>query len=194
MTKVVLSLGLLAAVASAANAQESRFGVKAGVVAASLTRKNSDLDTRLGFQAGGVANFKLSDLLSIQPELLYSQKGYETKEQMGFKERATFHYIDLPVLLRINADGLFFEAGPQLGYLAGQKTTISGDGFSDTRTGTDGLNKLDFGYIAGLGYQLEAGMGLGIRYNGGLRGLAEGNGIAKNSVFQLQLGYLFGGQ
>ena len=51
-------------------------------------------------------------------------------EESGYSAQTRISYIDLPLLLRVKADGLFFEAGPQAGFLIGQKTeeTISGLG------------------------------------------------------------------
>ena len=202
MKKIVLSLGLLAGASMAANAQAT-LGIKAGVVAATVAGEDADgVDNHFGFQLGGVANFGINDMFSFQPELLYSQKGFQIKESdSGFtlESKTTFHYIDVPLLLHVNAGGLFFEAGPQLGFLAGQKTKqeVSGGGMSgsQTSTDTDGLRKFDVGYIAGLGYQLESGLSLGVRYNGGLLSIDEdGDGKTHNSVFQFQVGYMLGGK
>lgn len=205
MKKLVLSLALLAGVTVAAQAQTGvRFGLKAGVVAATAVGKDvpDEVENHFGFQAGGFANIGVSDLISFQPELLYSQKGAQIKASdngLTFEGKTTFHYIDVPLLLHVNADGLFFEAGPQLGFLAGQKTkqTVSGGGMSRSMesTETDGLRKVDIGYIAGLGYQLESGLSLGVRYNGGITNLDdEGDEKSRNSVFQFQVGLLFGGK
>ena len=52
------------------------------------------------------------------------------------------------------------------------------------------------GYVLGVGYRLPQGLELGLRYNGGLAKLADGSSAPElhNSVFQLQVGYLFGKQ
>jgi hypothetical protein len=55
---------------------------------------------------------------------------------------------------------------------------------------------VDFGYAAGLGYQLPAGPGIGLRYNGGFKNINEyssGRSI-RNSVFQLYLFYMLVGK
>jgi opacity protein-like surface antigen len=86
-------------------------------------------------------------------------------------------------MVRINAGGLFFEGGPTLGYLVSVK---EGD--------TDDYKKFEFGYAAGLGYQLESGLGIGLRYQGGLTSLNDNDDASKikNSVFQLGLSYTLG--
>ncbi|MDB5234565.1 MAG: hypothetical protein JWR44_1558 [Hymenobacter sp.] len=192
MKKIILSLGLLAGVVGAASAQDIRFGVKAGVNYSTITADNTDgIQSKIGLQAGGLVNFGLSDLISIQPEVLYSQKGYQSEEDSDVKVK--MNYIDIPVMVKVNAGGLFFEAGPQLGILAGAKLT---DGSTDVDI-KEGLNTVDFGYAVGLGYQLESGPMLGLRYNGGISNISK-NGSdddkARNSAFQLYVGYVFGGK
>jgi hypothetical protein len=192
MKKIILSLSLLVGVVGAASAQDIRFGVKAGVNYSTITADNTDgIQSKIGLQAGGLVNFGLSDLISIQPEVLYSQKGYQSEEDSDVKVK--MNYIDIPVMVKVNAGGLFFEAGPQLGILAGAKLT---DGSTDVDI-KEGLNTVDFGYAVGLGYQLESGPMLGLRYNGGISNISK-NGSdddkARNSAFQLYVGYVFGGK
>ena len=199
MKKFSLSLGLLIGIASAANAQEARFGVKAGVNLASLTNNNTESKKNLvGFAAGLMADFSFSDLISLHPEVLFSQKGVKyTSGGGGYTGSNTtqirINYIDVPLLLRVKADGLFFEAGPQVGFLASRKYEIDNTTIS---TSTDGTRKVDVGYIAGVGYQLPQGLEVGVRYNGGISDLNDPSVGTKtrNSVFQFQLGYLFGGK
>ena len=145
-----------------------------------------------------MADFSFSDLISLHPEVLFSQKGVKyTSGGGGYTGSNTtqirINYIDVPLLLRVKADGLFFEAGPQVGFLASRKFEIDNTTIS---TSTDGTRKVDVGYIAGVGYQLPQGLELGVRYNGGISDVNDPSLGTKtrNSVFQFQLGYLFGGK
>ena len=123
-----------------------------------------------------------------------------------YQEKATItlHYLDLPLLFKLTNNKVFFEAGPQLGFLLGQKTTANvtetytaGGGtttntYSNSSTSTDGIRKVDIGYALGVGYKLSDDLSLGLRYNSGFTSLDDnGNAKAHNSAFQLQLGYLF---
>lgn len=197
MKKFVLSLSLLAGVTGVVQAQEARFGVKAGVSLANVTGKDvSNNKNLVGATAGVMADFSFSDLISLHPELLFSQKGVKAEENGGTEQTRTT-YLDVPLLLRIKADGLFFEAGPQVGFLIAQKYEFNVPGVgSGSSTSTDGTRKVDVGYIAGVGYQLPQGLELGIRYNGGISDLNDKSSGSKvrNSVFQFQVGYLFGGK
>ena len=197
MKKFVLSLGLLMGVAYAANAQEARFGVKAGVSLASVSGKNtSEAKNLVGATAGVMGDISFSDLISFHPELLFSQKGVKFEDNRSTGQTRT-SYLDVPLLLRVKADGLFFEAGPQAGFLLGLKSESDILGLGTlTSTSTQGTRKIDLGYIAGVGYQLPQGLEIGLRYNGGISDLSDpsGGSAVRNSVFQLQVGYLFGGK
>jgi hypothetical protein len=193
MKKFILSLGLLAGITGVANAQTGiRFGVKAGANYSTFSADDTEgIESKIGLHAGAFANFGLSDMISIQPEVLYSQKGAQFEENSDVKYK--LNYIDIPVMVKVNADGLFFEAGPQLGILAGAKLT---DGDTDVDI-KEAHQTIDFGYAVGLGYQLESGPMIGLRYNGGITNVfkdASDDEKARNSAFQLYLGYTFGGK
>ncbi|MDO7876817.1 porin family protein [Hymenobacter sp. ASUV-10] len=198
MKKVLLSLGLLAGISATAQAQAT-FGVKAGATLTNFMGDDvsDDSDNKVGFLVGAVANFAVNDMFSIQPEVLFSQKGAQGKES-GETVKLNQNYVDVPVMVKVNTgdngSGLFFELGPQFGLLVSSKA-------EDTDT-KEAFNTFDFGYAAGLGYQLESGLNFGLRYNGGITNVYKevdvlGTSVqakARNSAFQLSVGYMFGGK
>ena len=203
MKKVLLSLGLLASVSFAAQAQSIKYGVKAGGSLTGFTGDDSKGSAyQFGFHAGVLANFGINDMFSVQPELLYSQKGAKGDGTTGNPSdlHANLNYIDVPVMLRIatGSTGLFFEAGPQVGFLASAKA-VQGSNSADIK---DNLKSVDFGYAAGLGYQIESGAMVGLRYNGAFTSAGKSTTVGnvtvesntKNSAFQLYVGYMFGGK
>ncbi|GAA4507752.1 porin family protein [Hymenobacter ginsengisoli] len=204
MKKTSLFIALAVGVASAAQAQSARFGVKAGASLTGVTGKDTDGTAyKFGFNGGVMANFAINDMFSIQPEVLYSMKG--AKDNSNSDNRINLNYIDVPVLAKVStgATGLFFELGPQIGFLASAKAKTS----STTTDVKDGYKTVDFGYAAGLGFQTEGGAMVGLRYNGGFTNVGKSYtystpygtvtadaGNAKNSAFQLYVGFLFGGK
>lgn len=199
MKKLILSLGLLAGVSVAAQAQTGvRFGLKAGASLTSVTGEDSEgFANKFGFHGGVVANFAFNDMISIQPEVLYSMKGAKIDGTSG---RFNVNYIDVPVLAKIStgATGLFFELGPQVGFRASAKIKDDNTSFDAKEI----IKDVDFGYAAGIGFQAASGPMIGLRYNGGFTNLGKDNvgGLnvtpsnAKNSAFQLYVGYMFGGK
>ena len=215
MKKIVLLL-LTALSFSFAQAQMPQIGIKLGVNYSNLAGdlQHEDInDNKLGLVGGIGTSFPLmSDgFLSIAPELLYSQKGYQYTDDefkignVTYKRKGDirYEYLDLPVLLKVNAGGLFFEAGPLASYLLGiRDNTETKEGSKDyektTVVSKGNLNKFEIGYAAGLGYLTPLGLSLNLRYNGSISHLAKDDnddelGNSRHSLFQLTVGYMVGG-
>ncbi|HEX8328516.1 MAG TPA: porin family protein [Hymenobacter sp.] len=204
-------LAVLVACASTARAQEAapssddnHFGIKAGASLSNFVGKDvQNSDNLFGFHAGFVANVALGERFSIQPELLYSIKGAKTEVSAGtttFQRTQSLHYVELPILVKAKFSQFFVEAGPQAGVLVRAKSKTEGGSMEGSISNKDEYGDVDFGYVAGLGYQLESGPMVGLRYNGGLSNVdasevVSGRSIqtkARNNVFQLYVGYTFG--
>lgn len=187
---------LMAAVAvfglSNVNAQEVKFGVKAGVNFASITGDfTDDLDGRTGFHVGGVAEIMISDQFSFQPELLYTAKGAKFTEE-GVDVDIKYDYINLPLMAKYYvAENFSIEAGPQIGFLASAKFEAGSESL-DVKDETSGI---DFGLGIGVGYKLESGLNFAARYSLGLSNTNDFEGSddfnQKNSVIQLSVGFMF---
>ena len=218
-----LATALLATAAiSSAQAQNIRFGLRAGANYSNLSGNIKNEDTynnKVGFLGGVMLNVPLlaDDLLSIQPEILYSQKGFENKPTefssvLGKQKRegnVNYNYIDVPLLLKFKALGFVAEAGPQYSYLLSSNNetkttttpTVGSPTVSETKDKNDvsGLNRNELGYLAGVGYEATNGLSLNLRYTGAFSDFVKSdnstyfNGDLKNarhSAFQLSLGYL----
>ncbi|SFQ77157.1 porin family protein [Hymenobacter arizonensis] len=217
---------LATAAISSAQAQDVRLGLRAGANYSNLAgnvKNENTFNNKVGFLGGVMVNIPvLADgFLSVQPEVLYSQKGFENKPTeytglLGAKQKregnVNYNYIDVPLLLKINAGGFIAEAGPQYSYLLGandetKTTTTPALGGSPTTTESQnkrdvsGLNRNELGYVAGVGYQANSGLSLSLRYTGAFSDFVKSdnntyfNGDLKNarhSAFQLSLGYLIG--
>ena len=207
MRNVFLLLGALAGLADSAQGQSIRYGLKAGVSLARLT--NYDIvgvRNQVGATAGVMLDAPLNEKLSLHPEFLFSQKGLRLDETGpgGFSSSRQIrsNYLDLPVLLRLKFGAFFAEIGPQAGYLlTAKRTDVSSSSTIPAATTTTDITqetrRLDLGYVVGMGFQLLERWELGARYNGGLLGVSsENNSTAqgRNSAFQFQAGYLFGGE
>ena len=219
----IFAAALLATAAvSSAQAQEVRIGLRAGANYSNLAGNINNQDTynnKFGFLGGVMVNVPVTSdgFFSVQPEVLYSQKGFENKPAeytsvLGKQKRegqVNYNYLDVPVLLKVKASGLVFEAGPQYSYLlsANNKTkttttpTIGSPTTAESQDKTDvtGLNRNELGYVAGVGYEATNGLSLSLRYTGAFSDFVKSgndsyfNGDLKNarhSAFQLSLGYL----
>lgn len=208
MKKVILSLGLLVGVAGVANAQTGlKLGLKGGFNGSTVSGTDSKgSEYKAGFAAGGLINYGFTDNISVQGELLYSQKGFSIDNVGGtsYTAKSTLGYIDVPILFKYtigdDGKGLFLELGPQGSFVINQRSFVEDSGgkqVGSSETSTDALNKAVIGYVGGIGYQLTSGLGLGVRYAGDVSQLYKDSAGAlnvHNSVFQFQVHYLFGGK
>jgi opacity protein-like surface antigen len=212
MKKTILSLALLAGAAGVANAQTGiKVGLKGGFNGSTFAGTDADnSEFKAGFAAGPYVNFGISDNFSIQPEFLYSQKGSSVDNyaygtpSTNTTLKNTLGYLDVPIMFRYNigedGKGFFVEVGPQGSFVLHQRTfneNSSGNEIAGSRyTSTDNLNKVAIGYVGGLGYQITSGLQLGVRYTGDFSSVYKDNRgpEVRNSVFQFQVGYLFGGK
>ena len=200
MRKSIITITLLTSVVSAAQAQyrgrggNVSLGIKAGASLTDLMGADAGGYTnRFGFHAGIFANIGITRLIAFQPEILYSQKGARANGNSDVGNH--LHYIDVPLAFHINTDGFFFEVGPQVGFLVAAQSQV-GSASVDVKST---YKSVDFGYLAGLGYQLKHGLGIGLRYNGAFTNVPNsyttGNLTIqprqRNSAFQLYLTYSF---
>jgi hypothetical protein len=197
MKQLFVMATLALAASGVAQAQNVRFGLKGGPSYTTVVGQHvAGATSKWGFHGGVLVNIKLNDRFSLQPEVLYSQKGTKGADDSN---RINLNYVDLPVLLRVatGLGGLFIEVGPQLGYLAGSNASV-GSRTPLARVTTDFAGSyppFDLGYATGFGYQLANGLGLGLRYNGGFTHVLKGataDDTARNSAFQLYLSALVG--
>lgn len=174
------------------NAQEVKFGAKAGLNLASITGDETDgIESRTAFHVGAVAEISISDKFSVQPELLYSAQGAKDSFD-GIDVDAKIDYLNLPIMAKYYvAEGFSLELGPQVGFLLSAKAEGGGESI-DFKDETKGI---DFGANFGVGYKLESGLNFGARYNLGLSNINDGEGSDdfknQNSVIQLSVGYFF---
>lgn len=189
MKRSLLLFAFTLAIATISQAQV-RIGLKGGVNLANLTGDVSNNKMKIGFNAGVIAKFSVTDAFSIQPEILYSNQGTQVEEgDMDIKMH--LNYVNIPIMFQYNIAGFFLETGPQAGILASAKGKAEGES-ADIKELFKGI---DFGWGIGAGYQMSgSGLGLTARYNIGLGNIADNDGSVKikNSTIQLGFFYMLG--
>ncbi|WP_047545908.1 porin family protein [Psychroserpens sp. Hel_I_66] len=197
MKKLMLFAAVAAFGLSSVNAQEVKFGAKAGVNFATIGGDVEDADGRTAFHVGGVAEIMISDKFSVQPELLYSAQGLQQKEEFEgftFESKLKLDYINIPIMAKYYvAEGFSIEAGPQVGFLLSAKEEFEFEGDSEEEDVKDAFNSIDFGAGVGVGYRMDSGLNFSARYVLGLSNIFEDSGdfSAQNNVIQVSVGYFF---
>lgn len=199
--KKFMFLLVMLATAQLVNAQLSG-GLKGGI---NLTNQKWEIEFQgdsdsekyngTGFHIGGYLTKSLSDVITLQPELMFNVLKADVED-----EDFTMNYISLPVMLGYGVENnkLILQAGPQLGFL------LSTD--PEELKDEDAIKSIDFSFNFGATVNFDK-LNLSVRYSLGLANLTGdalmdeleailGEDIdlkIKNNNLQLSIGYrLFG--
>lgn len=142
------------------------FGLKGGVnlnnivtkdVPASIPFINQN-DVAIGFHIGLFSQIKLTDRLSLIPELQYSQRG--VKYTSGGNSRTIkVNYLELPILASYSIKSFAIDFGPQVSYRL--SSTI------------DAYKDFDFGLIGGARFNFAGNFSMIAKYYYGLTAISE---------------------
>lgn len=186
----------------------AQIAIKAGVNLASIAESSTEetyADYKnksvTGFQAGLAFDLGLSSLFTIQPEILFIQKGgkttYAVDDNNKIDYRYYYNYVEVPVLAKLkfygsgdNGSGFYFVAGPFAGLAMGGKTkttttllgvsTTREDDFNfDNNDSADRQKRMDWGLSFGGGVKLGAVI-LDLRYNLGINNLLDNDANNNN--------------
>lgn len=180
-----------------------KIGFKAGVNYSNVydeQGQNFVANGKTGFAAGAFVAIPIGSFFGIQPEIMYSQKGYKaTGTALGFiyDYTRTTSYLDIPLLLQIKPIPMVsIVAGPQFSYLLDTKNSFNGNTTtsSEATVNVDNYKKNIFGFVTGADIEVDhflvsARAGWDITKSD-----ANGNSEApryKNQVLQLAIGYAF---
>lgn len=192
MKKLVVCVAIALAAVGAKAQGEITLGPKLGWNASNIS--NSDMKNKWSFHGGVFAEFRLTDLLAVQPELLYSRQGARDKEG-GVKTWLRVNYLNIPVLAKLYVwDELSVDLGPEFGFALNSKWKTKAGGTTVKQNGKH-ENTLAVNFAIGLSYNYEDFM-VSARYNAGLSNVFDkdhAGGNNKNHVFQISVGYRFGG-
>jgi hypothetical protein len=176
--------------------------------------------SRTGFEAGVLSNLHLGHV-SLQPALLFSQKGYHltsggSQSTGTHDDNFRLNYLTLPVKVvyaRKDGQGMQVFAGAYLGLLLGGHyeraftqngtTTVTAGPIKPSQSPLTAeeysSQRLDAGFLVGVGYrykraQLQANFtwgGPNLAVNYQFRGTIYNNPIYRNQAIQISLAYLF---
>lgn len=140
MKKNIFAVVVLILLANTMNAQETDSGSSDQIhIGAKIGANYSNIyDTqgekynangKIGLAAGGFLSIPIGKFLGIQPEIMFSQKGFQaTSSVLGADVTLTrtTNYIDVPIFLAIKpSEMLTILVGPQYSYLVKQKDVFT---------------------------------------------------------------------
>lgn len=185
----------------------AQVSIKVGVNIASIAESAAEDTYRelenksvVGLQAGLAFDVAPQSMISIQPELLFIQKGgkvaYGLDDNNRIENRYYYNYLEVPVLAKLklgigeNRTGIFLLAGPYVGMAFSGKvkqkvtflgqTTTSEDKFTFDNDDPDERNRrLDWGLSFGGGLKVGA-IYVDLRYNLGINNLVDNDASNQN--------------
>lgn len=199
-------------------ANSQTFGLKGGVNRSDVLYENatgnlSDATnmTMQGFHVGATVENSLSEVLSLESELLVSLKGFKIDEHIDgvvVRNKTNLYYLDIPVALKAKFDigkssKWYVAAGPvfDVGF-AGNYVTVydwhgSGQAEKEKITWGNGegeIKRFDIGLTFGGG--IEFGLWqVGVYYDLGLTDIspdANPENTLKNRLWKISVGYKLG--
>lgn len=195
---LVISLLVLSASAFAATSTESfetqpvHVGVQAGMTFSNVSGP-SDVraSNRSGLAAGLNVEVPVGAYVSVQPELLFVQRGVNLAKAGNISVDAKYNSLEVPVLAKLRLNGPvspFLVAGPVLIWNISRSLEASGPG------GTGGINfspkTLDFGATIGAGLDVGPVFATA-RYTVGITDLDENSADWKSRGVHVLAGLRF---
>jgi hypothetical protein len=177
---------ILSAVMLTVSLSAQTFGVRAGMNMSNLVEEDMEYTARIGIQTGVFGIFEISDVLTFNPEILYSQKG-ASMNVIDLEIELALDYLEIPLNMGYAvSEQLSINAGPYIGLLL--NATLLEEDVSES------MNSMDFGLNVGASFLLNESMQIGAHYGLGLNNVPDDDNVdVKHSNIQISVGYIIGG-
>lgn len=203
MKKIFLSAFSIVTFTVLAQAQV-KVGMKAG--GSLSTQRRSDANTTnllsthsfRGYQAGLVADVKLTDHLYLQPQVLYALKGAKYKTFYGVNTKLSMQNIEMPLNVLYKKDmsfgKLFAGGGPVVSYGFAGKVEQNGNTQKLYKTINKNWKRTEISANMVAGLEFDNGFFGSINYQRGFQDLYKTNSAnVKNNSVSLTIGYFLDG-
>lgn len=185
--------------------QDLLFGFTGGLNMNTISTKSDDGGLKVGFNLGGLAQYKLNEKMSLIANLKLSAKGQQyskiienQNDYLKIYHSTSLYYIDLPILFQYHIkDLLGLEIGPSFNFfLSGKDKSKIGNTTSDVRKFEKGsYNPFEFGLTFGiftrdLGQSSFNNIFIEFRYFIGLTNVITDYGRNVNAGAFLNIGYI----
>jgi len=164
--------GLFFALTPSIGQGQIAYGIKGGGSLCNTYKLlNEDYEYhRLGWYAGAEVQIPISKRFFLQPELLYSSKGFRYISYIPFQDKAAVHlnYLSVPLMVNYKISDKFFGGiGPEVNYLVSAKNRYPSKEVADI---SDQYPlKFDFGIDVTAAYKILPNLDVELRYNYGFR-------------------------
>ena len=188
---------VLFALVSIVSYSQISWNAKVGMNMSNFTG-DSETDMRIGFNVGIGMEYQFTDMWSIQPSLMFTQKGTKMGEL-----KVNPMYLEIPVMAAARFEiadnqNIVVKAGPYFGFGIAGKYKAGGekiDFFKDAKDEdgdilVEGAKKFDAGLGVGVAYEINKFF-IDLTGEFGLAKIYDGDGAPKNMNFSIGVGYKF---
>ncbi len=152
---------------------QTRLGLKGGLNLANVSVTSGAIsatpESLTSFHAGVLLETRLTDKLLLQPNLLFSQKGYRS----GADTEAKVNYIEIPVNLLYEANKDFtVGVGIYAAHALSGKGTLNGKAY-DYDFSNGKANRFDLGVNLIAGYEIVEGIKFSVNYTIGTANILD---------------------
>lgn len=147
------------------NREKFQFGLKAGLNYSNVYDAKGEefnADAKFGFVGGLFMAIPIGKYLGVQPEVLFSQKGFRAHGVIlgnPYSFNRTTSYIDIPLQLMLKpSEFITILAGPQFSYLMNQRDVFTSSSVSyaqEQEFKQDNIRKNVFGVVGGFDINLR---------------------------------------
>ncbi len=190
---------VLFALVSIVSYSQISWNAKVGMNMSNFTG-DMDTDMRIGFNVGVGMEYQFSDMWSIQPSLMLTQKGAKIKED-GETMKFNPMYLEIPVLAAARfavADNqnIVVKAGPYFAFGVAGKVKVGDDKADFFGDGDDqfGGKRFDCGIGVGVAYEIGkffVGLDGEFGFTNVVDFKSDGVSNPKNMNFSIGVGYKF---
>lgn len=221
--KGLLILFIVFTIATVSNAQT--FGLKTGLNLSKIVETDGpfwaqDIKMKSGFHIGVTAEFPISETFAIEPNLLFSTKGFDAHSSFeGLittinKDSYYIYYVEFPInaifIINLGSVKVLISTGPYLGYAISGRAKLRQFDESDDKPYAINeykivigdknedlyIKRFDFGLNMGVSLEIKS-ISIGTQYGLGLANISGNNynfydTKINNRVIGISIGYKFG--
>ena len=186
-------------------AQDLLYGFTGGLNMNTISTKNDEGGLKVGFNIGGIAQYKFSPNMSIVTNLKLSAKGQQFSKiiddqnnYLKIYHSTSLYYIDIPILYQYSIEDLFgLEIGPSFNFCLGgnDKSKIGNTTSNISKFEKGTYNPFEFGLAFGvftrdLGQSSFNNIFIEFRYFIGLTNVIKNYNRNVNAGAFLNIGYI----
>lgn len=194
MNRIIYTILILFLSQSISIFSQTYIGATGGLMSSSLSGdapQDASYSSKTGFSGGLVADFTLTEDIVLSIQLRYLQKGSTISYDVGEYElrdslTATFDYISLPVMVKINSlnKRIYFSTGLDFGYLMNSSVENITDG--STKDVKNLIKSYDISATFSFGVNIPVGspiISLELRYMQSILNLSDISSTESGTTF-----------